>query len=123
MLHPVFRVLMRQPDLLLSHAAGYAELLREQAHAAGGLLVSRALAWAVAVLGFLMFLVLAGVAAMFYAVTGQAHWMLGLVPGGTLAIAAVALLQARQPLPPDWLAGLRAQLDDDARALRGATEP
>mgnify|MGYP000252186265 CR=1 FL=1 len=81
MLHPVFRVLMRRPELVLDHLAGYAELLREQARSASGQLVSRALAWAVAVLGFLMFIVLAGVSAMLHAVLGHSHWMLWLVPG------------------------------------------
>lgn len=121
MLHPVFRVLMRRPELVLDHLAGYAELLREQARSARGQLVSRALAWAVAVLGFLMFLVLAGVSAMLHAVLGHSHWMLWLVPGGALAIAGVAFLQARQALPPAPLDALRAQFDDDAKALRGAS--
>ncbi len=123
MLHPVFRVLMRRPELVLDHVAGYADLLREQAHEAGGQLVSRALAWAVAVLGFVSFLVLAGVSAMLHAVLGHTHWVLWLVPGGALAVTSVAFLQTRQALPPVALDALRAQFDDDAQALRGASGP
>ncbi len=118
MLHPVFTVLLRQPELLMEHAAGYAALLREEAQATTGQLVSRALAWAIAVLGFLLFIVLAGTAAMLGAVTQHFHWMLLLVPGTALALSAVAFLQARRALPRPLLDRLRAQLDADARALR-----
>ncbi len=120
LLHPVFPALMRRPELLLDHAAGYLALMREEAHATSGQVISRVLSWAVAVLGFIMFVVLAGVAAMLWAVTQHLHWMLFLVPGTALAVAAVAFMQARQPLPKPLLGELRRQLEEDAQALRAA---
>lgn len=123
MLHPIFTLLLRRPELLLDHAAGYAALLREEAQATTGQLVSRALSWAVAVLGFLLAIALAGVAAMLYAVTHQMHWMLWLVPGTAAAVAVVAFLQARQSMPRPLLGALRTHLEDDARTLRGAAKP
>jgi hypothetical protein len=118
MLHPVFKALLRQPDLLLEHAAGYAALVREEAQSLSGELVSRLLAWALAVIGFLLFIVLAGTAAMLGAITHSFHWMLLLVPGTALALSAVAFLQARRRLPQPLLGLLRAQLEADARTLR-----
>ena len=56
MLHPVFTVLLRQPELLMEHAAGYAALLREETQATAGQVAGRAMAWAIAVLGFLLLL-------------------------------------------------------------------
>mgnify|MGYP000331861674 CR=1 FL=1 len=64
LMHPIFSVLLKRPELLVDHVAGYATLAREEAATATGALARRAIGWAVAVLGFIMFLVLAGAAAM-----------------------------------------------------------
>jgi len=117
-MHPIFPVLLKRPELLVDHAAGYAALAREEAATAAGEMARRAVAWAVAVLGFVMFLVLAGAAAMIGALQGQFHWMLVAVPGLALAIAvAGAILGTQKPVHP-LFTGLRAQLDADAQALR-----
>ena len=118
MLHPFFTALLRHPDLLLEHAAGYAALLREETQSLRGALVSRLLAWTVAVVSFLLFIVLAGTAAMLGAITHSFHWMLLLAPGTALALSATAFLQARRRLPQPLLGLLRAQLEADARTLR-----
>lgn len=118
MLHPIFSVLVRRPDLLVNHLAGYAALVREEAASTGGEVASRALAWAVAVMAFIAFLVLAGVAAMLGMLLARFHWMLLLAPGTALALAIVAFLQARRRLSQAAFAELRAQLDADARSLR-----
>lgn len=117
-LHPIFSVLLRRPELLLDHVAGYAALVREESSSTGTELAKRAIAWAVAVLGFIMFLVLAGVAAMIGALEGRFHWMLLLVPGTALAVALIAFMQARQKLPHAVFTELRNQLEADAQALR-----
>ncbi len=123
LLHPVFPALMRRPELLLDHAAGYLALMREEAQATSGQVISRVLSWAVAVLGFIMFVVLAGVAAMLGAMQGHFHWVLLLVPGTALALAAVAFAQARQKLQQAAFAQLRSQLEADAQALRTLRSP
>ncbi len=117
-LHPLLSVLVRRPDLVLAHLAGYADLVRQEALACGVSLVGRAIAWAVAVLAFLVFLVLAGVAAMIAALHQSFHWMLLLVPGTALALAIVAFLQARRKVPQAALTELRAQFQADIDTLR-----
>jgi hypothetical protein len=117
-LHPIFSVLARRPDLLLDHLAGYGALAREEAQSTGTALLRRTVAGIVAVCAFLLFLVLAGVAAMLGVLLAQFHWMLVLVPGIALALALVAYLQARQPLPRGSLTQLQAQLEADLEALR-----
>ena len=117
-LHPLLSVLVRRPDLVLAHLAGYATLIREEASATGTAIVRRALAWAIALFSFTVFLVLAGVAAMLAALHAQVHWVLLLVPGIALALSGLALVQARQRLPDAALSELRSQLDADIETLR-----
>lgn len=118
LMHPIFSVLLRRPELLVDHAAGYAALAREEAAAAAGVMARRAVAWGVAALGFILFMVLAGAAAMLGALQGQFHWVLVAVPGLALAIAVGgAVLGLQKPAHP-LFTELRGQLDADAQALR-----
>src|SRR5437763_11538783 len=117
MVHPIFSVLITRPELVMDHVAGYAALVQEEASTVGVQVARRGAAWAVAALGLLVFLILAGVACMMGA-TGGYHWALLVVPAVPLAIAIVALFVARKPLPSSAFTELRAQLDADAQALR-----
>ncbi|NML43814.1 hypothetical protein HHL11_08645 [Ramlibacter sp. G-1-2-2] len=117
MLHPIFSVLVSKPELVIQHVAGYAALVREEASSVGLEIAKRAIAWGVTLFAGLVFLVLAGVAAMIGAVH-EFHWMLVIVPAIALAIAVAGFLVARQPLPEKAFAELKAQLDADAQALR-----
>ena len=118
LLHPIFPVLLKRPELFMDHVAGYAALAREEAGAAAAVLARRAIGWAVALLGFAMFLVLAGTAAMIGALQGQFHWMLLVVPGVALGIGLVGLAVGMHRLAHPLFTELRAQLDADAQALR-----
>ena len=118
LVHPIFSVLMSRPELVVDHMAGYAALARDQASSVGGEVARRAIAWAVAALGFAMFLVLTGVAFMLGAMHEQFHFVLVLVPAIALAIAVAALMVARKPLPEKAFDELKAQLEADAQALR-----
>jgi uncharacterized membrane protein YqjE len=117
MVHPIFSVLITRPELVMDHVAGYAALVQEEASTVGVQVARRAAAWAVAAVGLLVFLILAGVAAMIGA-TSDYHWALVAVPAVPLVIALVAFLIARKPLPSNAFTELRAQLDADAQALR-----
>lgn len=117
MLHPIFSVLVSKPELVIQHVAGYAALVREEASSVGLEIAKRAIAWGVTLFAGLLFLVLAGVAAMIGAVH-EFHWMLVIVPAIALALAVAGFLVARQPLPEKAFAELKAQLDADAQALR-----
>lgn len=118
MVHPIFSVLISRPELVMEHAAGYAALMREEASTVGQAVAKRAVAWGVALFSLLVFLILAGVAAMLGAVQATFHWSFVVVPGLALAISVAAFLQARKPLPEKAFTELKAQLDADAQALR-----
>ncbi|CAA9415055.1 MAG: hypothetical protein AVDCRST_MAG51-2084 [uncultured Ramlibacter sp.] len=115
--HPIFSVLVSRPELVMDHVAGYAALVQEEASSVGSEVAKRAIAWAVCAFCGLVFLLLAGVAAMMGAVH-EFHWALVLVPAIPLVLALLAWNVARQPLPAKAFAELRAQMDADAQALR-----
>lgn len=118
MVHPIFSVLISRPELVVDHVAGYAALAREEASSVGTEVAKRAIAWAVVVLAFAMFLVLAGVATMLGAMHDRFHVVLLLVPGIALAVAVGAWTVARRRLPEKAFTELKAQLEADAQALR-----
>lgn len=118
MLHPIFSVLVNRPELVMDHVAGYAALVQEEASSVSGEVAKRAIAWAATVVGVLVFLVLAGVAAMLGFMHDRFHWMLVIAPGIALAMAVIAWTIARQRLPAKAFTELKAQLDADAQALR-----
>jgi hypothetical protein len=118
MLHPIFSLLIKRPELVIDHVAGYAALVQEEASSVGTEVAKRAIAWVVTLFGLLIFLVLAGVAAMLGVMQGEFHWILLVVPGIALVISAGAWTVARQRLPAKAFTELKAQLDADAQALR-----
>ena len=118
MLHPIFSVLINRPELVMDHVAGYAALVQEEASSVSGEVLKRAIAWAAVVVGALVFLVLAGVAAMLGVMQGQFHWILVVAPGIPLVLSVVAWTIARQRLPAKAFTELKAQLDADAQTLR-----
>jgi hypothetical protein len=118
MVHPIFSVLITKPELVMEHVAGYASLMRQEASSVGLEVTKRAIAWGVTLFSLLVFLILAGVAAMLAAVQEQFHWAFLLVPAIALALAVVGFTIARKPLPEKAFTELKAQLDADAQALR-----
>ncbi|HEY0825907.1 MAG TPA: hypothetical protein VGD76_19125 [Ramlibacter sp.] len=118
MVHPIFSVLIAKPELVMEHVAGYASLMREEASSVGLEVAKRAIAWGVTLFAALVFLILAGVAAMLAAVQDQFSWAFVLVPAIPLAISIAAFMAARKRLPEKAFTELKAQLDADAQALR-----
>lgn len=116
-MHPIFSVLITRPELVMDHVAGYASLVQEEASTAGSQVARRGAAWAACGVGALVFLVLAGVAAMLGAIH-EFHWALVIVPAIPLALAIAGYMVAKKPLPAKAFTELRAQLDADAQALR-----
>lgn len=117
MVHPIFTVLVTKPHLVMEHVSGYAALVREEASSVGMALARRAIAWAVAMFAFLVFLILVGVAIMLGAVH-EFHWTLVVVPAVALVIAVIGVAVGLQPMPDKAFQELKAQLDADAQALR-----
>ena len=118
MFHPIFSALIRRPELVMNHVAGYAALVREEATMVGGEVAKRAIAWGVAAFCFIVFLLLAGIALMLGAVHEEFYWTLLIVPGVPLVIGILAVLRARQSLPNVPFTELRSQLNADAQVLR-----
>lgn len=118
MLHPIFSVLITKPELVMEHVSGYAALVREEASTAGMGVAKCAIAWGVALFSFLVFLILAGVAAMLGALLEEFHWTLVVIPGVALAVSVAAAMAARKRMPGQAFTELKAQIDADAQALR-----
>jgi hypothetical protein len=118
MLHPLFSTLVYRPDLVIDHAAAYASLLQAEAQEAGSHWLARMLAWAGVAAGALLFMVFAGLALMLGLMMDRFHWVLVLVPGLCLLLTLLAYARASRPLPGDAFADLKAQFDEDVRALR-----
>ena len=122
LLHPIFPLLVRRPDLIVDHLGGYLALLRQESADAGAGLLRRGLALALAVFLLAAFIGLAGIAIMLGAVLDRFSWALVLVPGATLLLIAAALWIARRPLAGPAYAQLQAQLEADRQLLRAAAE-
>ena len=120
LVHPIFKVLIRRPELVVDHLSGYAALAQQEASTLGTQVLHRAIAWGVAAASFIVFLMLAGVAVMLGFMHGVFHWVLVLAPGAALVLALVAMTMARRSLPTQAFVELRGQLEADAQALRMA---
>lgn len=118
MLHPIFSVLVKRPELVIDHVAGYAALVQEEASSVSGEVAKRAIAWAAVGVGVLVFLVLAGVAVMLGVMQDRFHWILVVAPAVPLLLSGAAWTIARQRLPAKAFTELKAQLDADAQTLR-----
>lgn len=120
MFHPIFSVLIKQPELVIEHLSAYAALAKEEAESAGTHVAQRLLAWAIVLVATAVFLTLAGVAVMLGVMMDRFSWALVLVPGLMLALAIVAGSAARKPMPPNRFAEVKKQIDADVNALRAA---
>ncbi len=121
-MHPIYAALLQRPDLLTRHLLAYGDLLQVQARQ-----LSRALRlrlWA-AVLGLTataLALVWAGTAAMLAMMLDRQHAVLWGLPAAALGVAALAAGVAMRPMPTQMLSELKAQLEEDAQALRLAED-
>ncbi len=120
MLHPLFSVVVRRPDIVAEHLAGYALLAREEATLASEQFVQRSVAYAVTAFSLVMALLLTGVALMLAAVHNQFHWALIAVPLVALAPALWGWSAARKPLPERLFSTLASQFEADLLVLRNA---
>ena len=120
MLHPLFSTIVQRPDLVVDHLSAYAALFQEEASEVGTELLTRTVAWVMAVLSAVVFLALAGTAVMLGCVNNQFHWALVAVPAAALLLTIVAVVIAKKPMEGKRFPEIKAQIDSDARALRNA---
>jgi cytochrome c biogenesis protein CcdA len=117
MVHPIFSVILRRPDLLARHLSNHAELIRAEFSQAKQAVVLKAVAGVVAGVSLLLALGLSAVAVML-SVVERFHWALIAVPGVVwlifLGCAVFATRAAVQPKAKD----VREQVEADFDLLR-----
>lgn len=122
MIHPVFRLVAAEPQMVADHLGNYAELLGDELRAFGSGWTRRVLLQLAALGLAVVAVALAGVSAIAWASTAigalHAPWVLVAVPLLPLLAAAICLSVARSGAPAEGFAALRRQLAEDSRMLR-----
>jgi hypothetical protein len=124
MIHPLFRLVAAEPQMVADHLGGYAELIGDELRAIGGGWTRRLLLQLAALGLFAVGVGLAGVALIVWAATPlaalHAPWVLVVVPLAPLLAAGACVLAARSGTTGEGFAALRRQLAEDSRLLREA---
>lgn len=122
MVHPLLHLIATRPQLLAEHAEAYADLVGAELADASSAWKRRAVLNAAALCAMGVAAVLAGVAAMLWAVTPtaqlQSPWALVLTPAVPAVAALVCLWAAHPGGEGSAFAGLRRQLKADVGLLR-----
>ncbi len=127
-MHPLFRLIATQPQLLALHAEAYAELVAEEMGQVAIVWKRRAMLNIVALSCLGLTAVLAGVALLLWAVIPatqmQATWALIAVPLFPLAVASWCLWAARRPADGGAAFDkIRQQMKADLLMLREVSVP
>ena len=117
MLHPLFSTIVQRPDLIIDHFFAYGLLFRKEATNAGTELLTRVIAGFITVLALVVFMILTGIAIML-GVMHQFHWILIAVPAFTLFLLIAGVLIVIKPSKNESFPELKAQIENDALALR-----
>ena len=127
MFHPLLKLLARRPDLLADHLDAYADLASAQVRATRRALATHALLVALAGLGALLALLLAGLALLLWAALSPEllarPWMLLLIPALPALLALGAAWALRSSAPLAGFGPLREQFSRDAQMLHDASRP
>ncbi len=127
MIHPLFRLIVSDPQLLADHVEAYSELVAQEVGAATAQWKKRAAMHAVSVACAFVTVLFAGVAVMLWAVVPvermNSPWALVGVPAIPLVLAMWSTLAARAPQAGNGFAAIREQLAADAAMLRSVTAP
>jgi hypothetical protein len=115
MIHPLFRLIVSDPQLLADHVEAYSELIAEEVGAVTTHWKKRAALHAVSLACTVVTVVLAGVAVMLWAVVPA--------PGIPFVLAVWAHFAAKAPETEHGFKAIREQLAADAAMLRSVTAP
>lgn len=123
MIHPLFRLLVSEPQMLADHVEAYAELVTEEVGAMAQSMKRRALMLAASGVCFALGLFFGAIALMLWGATPddsmRAPWMLWLVPGLPLVGGVVCWFLAKKAAEGNHgLAAIRKQFAADAAMLR-----
>lgn len=120
MFHPVFKLVLGRPDLIAEHLANYGALVQQEAAETGRGFAAKVIAGLIALVSATLALGLTGVAVMLGGLHGSFHWVLVIVPGVAVLVAAVCGWVAVRPVANRGFADVRAQVEADIRAMRTA---
>lgn len=128
MIHPLFRLLVSEPQMVAEHAQAYAELVSEEAGAVAQRMKRKMILHAVSGLAFFLALILACMGLMLWAALPAADmrspWGVIVVPAVLLLVGLGAHLAARSSAGEErGMKVIREQLAADAAMLRSVTEP
>ena len=122
----LFRVMVKQPELLLDHAQAYAELFESELSALGAAYAHRARLNTAMLCCLTIGVMLSGVAIMFVSVTpllpGYAPWALGFVPVLPFGAAYWCHRALKAPASAPFEV-IRHQIRADMQMLRGKVSP
>ncbi|MFL6665104.1 MAG: hypothetical protein ACJ8G7_23275 [Rhizobacter sp.] len=123
MIHPLFRLLVSEPQMLADHVEAYAELVAEEAGAVANRIKRRLLMQAISVFAVIFAVFLAAIALMLWAVVPtesmRAPWMLIVVPGVPAILAIGCYFGAKKPAEDSrGMKAIREQMAADAEMLR-----
>jgi hypothetical protein len=125
MIHPVFRLIARRPQLVAEHAQAYVALLSEQVGEVADSLKKRAVLAVAGLVALLVGLVLAGVAFMLWGATPdgsmRAPWALFVGPLLPLGAGIGCLLAAKGMEMTSPLEKVREQINADIGMLHEAS--
>lgn len=126
MIHPLFRVVARQPHLLVEHAQAYAALVSQQLGEAVDSMKQRAVMMAVGGVLLLVGVILLGVAFMLWGASDgsmRAPWALFVGPLLPLAGGVGCILAGKGKATAGPLDKVREQMSADIDMLREAAAP
>ena len=118
MIHPIFRTVLRRPELFLKHAANHVELLKSELTSIGLALAIRAVGAALALVALLLALGLSGVAIMLGFLHGSFHPVLVVVPGAVWLVVLLGGVLALRPGVREQVVDARRELEADLDLLR-----
>jgi len=125
MIHPLFRLIASEPQMLASHVEAYSELVAEEVGAVTSQWKKRAALHAVSLVCGIVALVMVGVALMLWAVVPvenmRAPWMLLAAPAIPVVLAVWSHFAAKAPVAEHGFKTIREQLAADAAMLRSVS--
>ncbi|WP_076999108.1 phage holin family protein [Variovorax sp. KK3] len=117
-MHPIYKTVLRRPDLLFTHVANYAELVKAEAGSFGTSIVVRAASAAVAVVALVLALALTAMALMLGFVHGRFEWVLVIVPGVAWLIVPLGAAIAMRSTVKEKVEEVKHEVETDLRVLR-----
>jgi len=127
MIHPLFRLIASEPQMVADHVQAYSELVADELGAVASQWKRRMVLQALSLACIVVAAVLIGVALMLWAVVPSANmnapWVLIAAPAIPLVLALWSHMAAKAPAVDRGFSAIREQLAADAAMLRSVSAP